>query len=270
MSLELNLGKPLCFIDLETTGINVGTDRIVEICILKIKTDQTREILTKRVNPTIHIPNEASAVHGIFDKDVANEPTFKDIASSIAAFLGNSDLAGYNSSRFDIPLLAEEFLRVGIDFDVKNRRLIDVQTIFHKMEARTLSAAMKFYCGKTLDNAHSAEADTIATYEILKAQLERYQNIEYVDKQGNASKPIQNDMNMLCEFSTQNKAADLSGHIIFDDKGKEIFSFGKHKGRNVEDVFRAEPSYYDWIMKSDFPLYTKKILTGIYLRQKQF
>ena len=218
--MELNLTRPIAFLDLETTGINVGTDRIVEICIIKISNQMAiAETITERVNPTIPISAQSIAIHGITDDDVKDKPTFADLAPSLAQFIGSADLSGYNAIKFDIPLLVEEFLRAELDFDLKNRRIVDVQNIFHKMEPRTLSAAYKFYCNKELTNAHSAEADTMATFEILKAQLDRYENVPYKDKDGNISEPVTNDMQQLSEFSYHTKNADLIGHIIFDEKG---------------------------------------------------
>lgn len=264
--MEINLAKPLAFFDLETTGTNVATDRIVEISIIRINPDGTEMVLTQRINPTIPIPAEATAVHGISDEAVSNEPTFQEAGPKIAAFIGNSDLAGYNSNKFDIPLLVEEFLRAGISFDIKSRRLVDVQNIFHKMEPRTLKAAYKFYCQKDLNNAHSAEADARATYEILKAQLDCYKDVSIINADGIEVKPVVNDIKALHDFSFQNKNADLVGHIIYNNKNTEVFNFGKYKGKTVEEVFKIEPSYYDWMMKADFPLYTKKIITAIKLR----
>lgn len=266
--MQLNLTKPLAFFDLETTGINITSDRIVEISIVRVNTDNSTTILTKRVNPTIPIPISASLVHGIYDKDIANAPVFKEIASEIFQFITNCDLAGYNSNKFDVPVLAEEFLRADIDFDIKNRKLIDVQNIFHQMEPRTLSAAYKFYCDKPLDNAHSAEADTIATYEIFKAQLTRYQNTEIEDAKGNKITPIQNDMAAISQFTTRFKQADFAGRILLNDKNEEVFGFGKHKDKPVRDIFEKEPGYYGWMMQSEFPLYTKKIITQIRLSMK--
>lgn len=251
--MKLKLNRPLAFFDLETTGVNVGADRIVEISILKLFPDGRKETKTHRVNPEVPIPRPASEIHGIFDKDVKDSPTFKQIAKDLSHFLEGCDLAGYNSNKFDVPLLAEEFLRAEVDFDVKSRKLIDVQNIFHKMEERTLSAAYKFYCKKQLENSHSAEADATATFEILEAQLDRYDDLK-------------NDTSFLQEFSCRTKNADLAGRIIFNDKGIEVFNFGKHNGKAVESVFSTEPSYYDWMMKGDFPLYTKKIITSIRLR----
>jgi DNA polymerase-3 subunit epsilon len=252
--MDLNLKKPLAFFDLETTGINIVSDRIVEISILKIHPDGNQETKTYRVNPTVPIPEKVSKIHGIYDADVADKPPFKDIAREIATFLDGCDLAGYNSNMFDVPLLAEEFIRADVDFDMKKRRLVDVQVIFHKMEQRTLGAAYLFFCGKSLENAHSAEADTTATFEVLKAQLDRYEN-------------LQNDMDYLAGFSSHNKNADFAGRIVYNSKGEEVFNFGKHKNKKVEEVFEKEPSYYNWMMDGDFPLYTKKVLTGIKLRK---
>lgn len=264
--MELKLNKPIAFIDLETTGLKVATDRIVEISIVKIHPDGKREIKTRRVNPEMPIPLESSEIHGIYDDDVKEEPTFKQLAKGLDQFLKNCDFAGYNSNKFDIPILAEEFLRADVDFDLDNRHLVDVQNIFHKMEQRTLVAAYKFYCGKDLTNAHSAEADTIATLEVMEAMLDKYQDEEFVDKKGNVSKPVVNDVKALSEFSRVNENVDLIGHIIMNDKGEEIINFGKHKGKTVEEIFKKEPSYYDWMMKGDFPQYTKKVITKLKLR----
>ncbi len=264
--MKLNLTKPLAIFDLETTGTNVGTDKIIEISIIKISPDGREETLTRRINPEMPIPPEATAVHHIGDEDVKDEPNFATLAPALVQFLAGCDLGGYNSNKFDIPLLVEEFLRAGVDFDLKGRRFVDVQNIFHKMEPRTLKAAYKFYCDKEIVNAHSAEADTRATYEILLSQIERYQGAEYTDKDGNVTTPVVNDIRALHEFSFQNRNADLAGHIIFNDKNQEVFNFGKHKGKTVEEIFGNEPSYYDWMMKADFPLYTKKIITAIKLR----
>ncbi|NOU59482.1 3'-5' exonuclease [Marinifilum caeruleilacunae] len=251
--MNLNLKNPIAFIDLETTGINVAKDRIVEICIVKVSPNGEEEVKTYRVNPEMPIPAHASAVHGIKDEDVKDEPTFKELGKSIAKYLEGCDLAGYNSNRFDFPLLAEEFLRADIDFDMRKRKFVDVQTIFHKMEQRTLTAAYRFYCNKELEGAHGAEADTLATYEVLKSQLDKYDSLE-------------NDIDFLAKFSSQNKNADFAGFIIIDEKGVERFNFGKNKGKTVEEVLEKQPGYYGWVMNSDFPLYTKKILTEIKLR----
>lgn len=252
--MELKLNKPICFFDLETTGIDVAKDRIVEISVLKIYPNGNKESKTWLVNPTIPIPEQATEIHGISNEKVADEPTFKILASQIYNMIKDSDLAGYNSDRFDIPMLAEEMLRAEIDFDMKNCLSVDVQTIFHKMEERTLGAAYKFYCKETLDNAHSALADTMATYEILQAQLDFYPELE-------------NNIRALSEFSTRKKNADFAGMIAFDSDGDEIFAFGKHKGIKVEKILETEPGYFSWIQNADFPLYTKKILTGIRLRK---
>ena len=252
--MELKLSKPICFFDLETTGIDIIKDRIVEISILKVYPNGNKESKTWLVNPTIPIPKAASDVHGITDERVANEPTFKELAKQIHNVIKDSDLAGYNSDRFDIPLLAEEMLRAEVDFDLGNRVSVDVQTIFHKMEQRTLSAAYKFYCGKDLIDAHTASADTNATYEILKAQLDRYDSLE-------------NNIKKLSEFTYRKQIADFAGFIGYNAKGEEIFTFGKHKGKRVEDIFDEEPGYFGWLLGADFPLYTKKILTAIKLRK---
>lgn len=264
--MQLKLTKPLIIFDLEATGVNVGSDRIVEIAMLKVFPDGHEEFRRYLINPTIPMPEVVIAIHGITDEMVKNEPTFKELASKLNAFIGNSDLSGYNSIKYDIPLLVEEFLRAGIEFELKNRRIVDVQNIFHKMEPRTLKAAYKFYCQTELINAHSAEADTRATYEVLKAQLQRYEGVEYTDKDGKTSFPVVNDMNALDAFSYYNRNADLVGHIVFNAKGQEIINFGKHKGKVVEEIFKTEPSYYDWMMKGDFPLSTKRTITAIKLR----
>ncbi len=264
--MELTLTKPIAFFDLETTGIRVATDRIVEICIHRVNVDGTTQTRTMRINPEMPIPPEVTEIHGITDEDVRDCPTFKQVAHELAKFLDNCDLAGFNSNHFDIPLLVEEFLRAEIDFDLKGRRFVDVQNIFHKMEPRNLGAAYKFYCEKELVNAHSAEADTIATYEILKAQLDRYAEITFKDKKGNISTPVVNDIKVLSEFSFGMKNVDLIGHIVYNDKNVEVFNFGKHKGKPVAKVLKDEPSYYDWMMKGEFPLSTKKVLTRLKLR----
>lgn len=251
--MQLNLTKPICFFDLETTGVNITKDRIVEIAVLKVYPNGKEESKTWLVNPGIPIPKDVTAIHGISDADVADKPTFKEVAKEIYNMIKDSDLGGFNSDRFDIPLLAEEMLRAEIDFDMKNRLSIDVQTIFHKMEQRTLSAAYRFYCNKDLNDAHSAEADTNATYEVLKAQINRYEEIE-------------NDTKFLAEFSTRKQFADFAGFIGYNKKGEECFTFGKHKGKAVADILETEPGYYGWLLNADFPLYTKKVLTAIKLR----
>ncbi|MBQ1990675.1 MAG: 3'-5' exonuclease [Rikenellaceae bacterium] len=254
--MQLNLKNPIVFFDLETTGVDTSRDRIVEISTVKVFPNGDKEVKTRRLNPEMHIPEEATAVHGITDEDVANEPPFRAIAKSLAAYLEGCDFGGFNSNKFDVPVLMEEFLRAGVNVDFKNRKFIDVQNIFHKMEQRTLEAAYRFYCDKTLENAHSAEADTMATYEVLMAQLDRYPE-------------LQNDVSYLADFSARGQSADYAGRILYDDKGVEVFGFGKYKGRSVAEVFREEPSYYSWMMNGDFPLYTKKVITEIRLRDKK-
>ncbi len=249
----MKLTKNICFFDLETTGTNVSKDRIVEISIVKALTDGSKEVKTWKVNPGIPIPPETTLIHGISDEDVADAPSFKELAPAIMEMIKDSDLAGYNSNRFDIPLLAEELLRNGFDFDLSKHRPIDVQVIYHKMEPRNLSAAYKYYCDKDLIDAHSAEADSIATYEVLMAQIEKYDELE-------------NDNKFLSEFSSQRKTADLAGFIQYNDKDQEIISFGKYKGQVVTDIFAKDPGYYSWIQNADFPLYTKKVFTRIKLQ----
>lgn len=251
--MHLSLTRPLAFFDLESTGINVGADRIVEIGILKVLPDGTTKSKNQRINPEIPIPAEVSAIHHIFDKDVADMPTFKQCGHEIKNFLTDCDLAGYNSNKFDLPMLVDEFLRVEIDFDIKGRKLVDVQNIFHKKEQRTLAAAYKFYCQKDLTNAHAAEADTLATFEVLVAQLQRYDDLK-------------GDVNFLHEFSNSSKNVDLAGRIIYNNKKQEVFNFGKHKGKTIEEVFSTDPSYYDWMMKGDFSRQTKQVLTELRLR----
>lgn len=252
--MELKLTRPICFFDLETTGTNLAKDRIVEIAILKVHPNGNKESRTWLVNPEMKIPEEVIAIHGISNEKVANEPTFKELAPQIHAMIKGCDLGGYNSNRFDIPLLVEELLRANIDFEMKATLSVDVQTIFHKMEQRTLSAAYKFYCGKDLEGAHSAEADTLATYEVLKSQIEKYDELE-------------NDIAALAHFSSRKKFADFAGFISYDKNGAEVFAFGKYKGKNVERVFEEEPGYFGWIQNADFPLFTKKVLTAIKLRK---
>jgi DNA polymerase III subunit epsilon len=264
--MKLELRNPIVFLDLETTGINVASDRIVELAFLKIHTDGREEEKLMRINPEMPIPERATAVHGITNEDIKDSPTFKSVAKSLAQFIEGCDLAGFNSNRFDIPLLAEEFLRADVDIDLKKRKFIDVQAIFHKMEKRTLAAAYKLYCNKPLEDAHSAMADTKATYEVLKAQLDCYQDTEYEDNNGKVSKPIVNDMDQLSDFSCYDRNVDFMGRIVLDEKGVEVFNFGKNKGIPVEKVLKDQPGYYGWIMNGDFPLYTKKVLTAIKLR----
>lgn len=266
--MQLELHKPIIFLDIEATGLSVGSDRIVEISLIKLKTDHSIETKTERINPEMPIPAVVSKIHGIYDADVAPSPTFKQAAPELLRFIGNADLAGYNSNKFDIPMLAEEFLRAEFDFDLSHRKLIDVQNIFHIMEPRNLIAAYKFYCNKPLQKAHSAEFDAMATLEIFKEQLNKYEGVEIEDEHGKLFKPIVNDIAKLSEFTTKTKNADLAGRIIFNENGLEVFSFGKHKDKPVEEVFKKEPSYYNWMMQGDFPLYTKKVITAIRLRMK--
>jgi len=251
--MKRNLKNPIVFFDLETTGINPATDRIVEISYLKIHPNGKEESRTYRVNPGIPIPKEASEIHHITDEMVADCPGFKEVGQIIANDIKGCDLAGFNSNRFDVPLLAEEFLRNDIDLDMSARKLIDVQVIFHKMEQRNLRAAYRFYCDKELEDAHSAEADTRATYEVLKAQLERYPELK-------------NDVEFLAEFSTQNRNVDFAGKFIYNNKGEEVFNFGKYKDISVEEVLKKDPGYYGWMMNGDFALNTKNVLTKIRLR----
>ncbi len=252
--MKLNLQNPLVFFDLETTGTNIITDRIVEISFLKVWPNGNEESKTMRINPEMHIPEEATAVHGIKDEDVKDCPTFKEVARTLAADIQGCDLAGFNSNRFDIPLLAEEFIRAGVDIDLTRHRFIDVQVIFHKMEQRTLSAAYQFYCGKNLDDAHTAEGDTRATYEVLKAQLDRYPQLK-------------NDVQSLSAFSSFTRNVDFAGRMIYNDKGEEVFNFGKYKGQLVTEVLKRDPGYYGWIQSSDFSLNTKAVLTRIRVRE---
>ena len=254
--MQLKLKRPIVFFDLETTGVDTSKDRIVEISLVKVMPDGEHLVTTRRINPEMPIPAEATAVHHITDEDVKDCPTFRQVAKSLAQWLEGCDFGGFNSNRFDLPVLVEEFLRAGVDVDFKRRKFIDVQNIFHKMEQRTLVAAYKFYCQKDLTEAHSAEADTLATYEVLKAQLDRYPE-------------LQNDVEALAEFSSRGEVADYAGRIGYNEKGEEILLFGKYKGRTVEEVFRIEPGYYAWMMNGDFPLYTKKVITELYLRSKQ-
>lgn len=252
--MELNLKRPLAIFDLETTGLNQATDRIVEVAVLKVLPDGTSQMLHQRINPEMPIPAETSKIHGIFDADIVDMPTFKEFAAKLNAFMRDCDFAGYNSNYFDLPVLVEEFMRVDVDFDISQRKFVDVQTIFHKNEPRDLKAAYRFYCGKDLENAHSADADTTATYEILMSQLDRYSELK-------------NDVDFLHRYTSRNnKSVDLAGRIVLNDKNIEVFNFGKHKGRAVEEVFAKEPGYYQWMMDGDFPNYTKKVITNIRLR----
>ena len=253
--MKLNLKNPLVFFDLETTGTNINSDRIVEICYLKVYPNGNEESKTMRINPEMHIPEASSAVHGIYDADVADCPTFREVAKNIANDIEGCDLAGFNSNRFDIPLLAEEFLRVGVDIDMMKRKFIDVQVIFHKLEQRTLSAAYKFYCDKNLEDAHTAEADTRATYEVLKAQLDRYPDV------------LENDMKFLADYSSYNKNVDFAGRIVYNEQGVEVFNFGKYKGMSVAEILKKDIGYFGWLMQGDFTLNTKNVLTKIRLRE---
>jgi DNA polymerase-3 subunit epsilon len=252
--MKLKIERPLCFFDLETTGINITNDRIVEIAILKLHPDEKIEKQVWLVNPEMQIPLEVSEIHGITNDKVADAPTFKEISKIIYNFIKGCDLAGYNSDRFDIPLLMEEFLRSEIDFSTKNLKTIDVQTIFHKMEQRNLTAALKFYCDKKLENAHSAMEDTQATFDVLMSQLDRYNDLEP-------------SMSFLSDFTTRRKTADFAGYIVFNKEGEECFSFGKHKGQTVDYILEKEPGYFGWLLKAEFPMYTKKILTQIRMRK---
>ena len=251
--MNLNLKRPLAFIDLETTGLNVSSDRIVELSVLKVSPNGKEEWMSTRINPEMPIPPKTTAIHGIKDEDVAKSPLFREIAKNLMAFLEGCDLAGYNAIKFDIPVLAEEFLRANFDFNFRKRRYIDVQVIFYKKEQRTLEAAYQFYCMKELKDAHSSKADTAATFEILKSQLDRYDD-------------LQNDVEKLADYSSFNNLVDFAGRIILDENNVEIFNFGKYKGKPVEAVFNEDPAYYSWMMNGDFPLYTKKVLTEIKLR----
>ncbi|MFO7822785.1 MAG: exonuclease domain-containing protein [Cyclobacterium sp.] len=263
--MKLNLKNPIAFFDLEATGVNISTDRIVEISILKVFPDGKEEIKTLKINPTVPIPLESSLIHGIYDKDVVDSPVFKDVARELLQFFEGADLAGFNVLKYDIPLLVEEFLRAGIDFDLEKRNLLDAQKIFFMMEKRNLASAYKFYCGKILENAHSAEADTLATYEVFKAQIERYAGEQMEDLQGNIVGVMENDMKKI-HLMINEKMVDLAGRFVFNDKGEECFNFGKLKGKPITQVLKEEPGYYDWMMKGDFPLDTKRKLTQVKLR----
>lgn len=254
--MKLKLNRPIIFFDLETTGIDIVRDRIVEISMVKLFPDGSKDIKTRRINPLMPIPASATAVHGISDEDVKDCNTFAQIAKSLAQFMEGCDMAGYNSNKFDVPMLQEEFLRVGVGVDFSKRKFVDVQTIFHKMEQRTLTAAYKFYCGKVIENAHSAEADTLATMEVLFGQLDKYES------------ELEANVDFLAEFSKQNRNVDFAGRIVLNDQDRAVFNFGKHRGVAVEDVFAKEPSYYDWIMKGDFTLDTKQVATRLRLGVK--
>lgn len=253
--MKLNLKNPIIFFDLETTGTNINSDRIVEICYLKVYPNGNEESKTMRINPEMHIPEASTAIHGIHDEDVKDCPTFKEVARDIAHDIEGADLAGFNSNRFDIPVLVEEFLRADIDIDLTKRKFVDVQVIYHKLEQRTLSAAYKFYCGKNLEDAHTAEADTRATYEVLKAQLDKYPEV------------LENSIDFLSEYSSFTKNADFAGRIVYNENGEEVFNFGKYKGQSVAEVLKHDMGYYGWIMNGDFTLNTKNVLTKIRLRE---
>lgn len=263
--MTLNLKTPLCFFDLETTGISIANDRIIEIAMIKLMPNGETLRKVHRVNPTIPISPESTAIHGISNEDVKDKPTFKEIAKECAKFLEGADLSGFNILKFDVPLLVEEFLRADVEFDYRRKKIIDAQRIFHFMEKRTLSAAYKFYVNKDIENAHSAEADTEATIEVLKAQVAKYEGQEVTDGLGKKIGVILNDMESLNQLSSSQQV-DLAGRMIYNQKGEEVFNFGKHRMKSVAEVLRQEPSYYDWIMKGDFPLDTKRRLTEIKLK----
>ncbi len=262
--MELQLKRPLAFFDLETTGVNIAVDRIVELSILKVLPGGQEEVLTTRVNPEMPIPAESSLFHGLHDEDVKGLAPFRERAAEIRDFIGDADLAGYNSNKFDVPMLMEEFLRAGVDFSLEGRAFVDVQNIFHQMEQRTLKAAYKFYCDSNLDNAHTAEADVRATYEVLKAQLGKYEGASFEDKHGNVSVPVVNDVQALHKFTNLSNPVDFAGRLVYDEDGDPCINFGKHKGRKVTQVFEVEPSYYAWMQNGDFPLYTKKVLADLW------
>jgi len=262
--MKLNLSRPLAFFDLETTGVDVASDRIVQIAIIKVNPDESLDRYEQLINPGMHIPEESSAIHGILDADVADKPSFSEVGDEILEFLSGCDLGGYNSNKFDIPLLMEEFLRNDFQFDLSDRHFIDVQNIFHKMEKRTLRGAYKFYTGGVMENAHDAMADIEATFQVFLAQLERYEGVEYNSEEENTLTPIKNDVALLAEYSTMRKTADFAGRIAYNDEGVEVFNFGKHKGRTVLDVFREEASYFHWMKNGDFPKYTIQVLEKIW------
>lgn len=252
--MKLNLKRPIIFFDLETTGLDIAKDRIVELCYIRVEPNGNEEARSMRINPEMHIPEVASSVHGITDDDVKDCPMFADVAPQLAATFEGCDLAGFNSNRFDLPLLAEEFMKAGVNIDLSHVQAIDVQNIYHKLEKRTLAAAYKFYCGRDLENAHSALADTQATYEVLQAQLDHYPN------------DLQNDVDFLAEFSRMNRNIDFAGRFVYDESGKELINFGKYKGKAIKDVLSRDPGYYSWIMQGDFTLNTKQVLTKLRLK----
>ena len=256
--MEIKLKRPLVFFDIESTGLDISTDRIIEISFVKLYPDGHTDIKTRRINPGMHIPEASTAIHHITDDDVKDCPSFKQIAKSLAQQLEGCDIAGYNSIKFDIPLLAEEFLRCGVDFDFSRHRMVDVQNIYHKMEPRTLAAAYKFYCHKELEGAHGAEADTVATMEVLKAQLEKY------------SDTLQNDIDALADFSVKNRNIDLAGAIVLNDKGDAVFGFGKHKDKSVVDILKQDPGYYSWMENGKFTEYTKRVLRDIRIHPEKY
>jgi len=262
--MTLTLSRPLVFFDAETTGLNIGKDKIIELALLKINPDGSEEEKVWRINPEIPVSKEAEAVHGISNADLKDAPVFAEIADDLLRFLENCDLAGYNSNKFDLPLLVEEFLRINKDFDLRDKKCIDVQNIFHKMEPRNLRAAYRFYCQKELIDAHQALADTRATFEILKGQLAKYEGKTHEDTKTKKVTTLENNVKTLSDFSRENRTVDFAGHIVFNEKDEEVFNFGKYKGVPVTKVFTIEPPYYDWMMKADFPLYTKKIISRIY------
>ena len=252
--MKLNLKRPIIFFDLETTGLDIAKDRIVELCYIRVEPNGNEEARSMRINPEMHIPEVASSVHGITDDDVKDCPTFADVAPQLAATFEGCDLAGFNSNRFDLPLLAEEFMKAGVNIDLSHVQAIDVQNIYHKLEKRTLAADYKFYCGRDLENAHSELADTQATYEVLQAQLDHYPN------------DLQNDVDFLAEFSRMNRNIDFAGRFVYDESGKELINFGKYKGKAIKDVLSRDPGYYSWIMQGDFTLNTKQVLTKLRLK----
>ncbi|HEX9650357.1 MAG TPA: 3'-5' exonuclease [Cyclobacteriaceae bacterium] len=261
----INLRNPIAFFDLETTGVNISQDRIISISLIKIFPGNEQEKKEYLINPGIPIPAESSLIHGIYDEDIKGKPSFKEIARNLAKFLEGTDLAGFSIINFDVPMLVEEFLRAEVEFDIRKKKIVDAQKIFHLMEKRTLTAAYKFYCNKELANAHNASADTLASLEVLEAQVQKYSGNEVTDLLGNPLGQLENDMEVLHKLTISNKV-DLAGRLAFDDNGIEVFNFGKHKGKKVTDIFEQEPQYYDWIMKGDFPLDTKRRITEIKLR----
>lgn len=266
--MKLSLERPIIFFDLEATGLDLANDKIIEIFMLKVNPDGTTETYEQLFNPEMPIPDMVINLTGITNEMVKNKPTFKEKAAEIADFIENADFAGFNSNKFDIPLLAEELLNAGIDIDFTNRNSVDVMVLFHRMEPRNLAAAYKYYCNREIENAHTAQADAIATYEILLAMLDKYIDNENLADNDEHNLEFNNNIQSLSEISKYHKTADLAGHILINEEGKEIFNFGKYKGKAVEDIFIIEPQYYDWIMKSQFPQYTKKIVDKIWQRVK--